>query len=146
MLKNLSDKVETYNIGLSDCNGSLTFYERQPDGGTNGFTEYGWHEENSYPVSVMKLDDFNINNISLIKIDVEGHELQVIKGAIETLKRNNYPPILFECWEPEPQGRHTARTPIVRALKDNLFGYLTEIGYEINNTSHPEIFLATVKQ
>ena len=145
MLKNLSNKVETYNIGLSDCNGSLTFYERQPDGGTNGFTEYGWQEDNSYPVSVMQLDDFKIDNISLIKIDVEGHELQVIKGAFETLKRNNYPPIIFECWEPEPQGRTTARTPIVRALKDNLFGYLDEIGYAVNPTGHPEIFLATRK-
>ena len=34
-----------------------------------------------------KLDDIKINNkIGFIKIDVEGHELEVIKGASRTIK------------------------------------------------------------
>jgi FkbM family methyltransferase len=45
------------------------------------------------------LDSFNINNISFIKIDVEGHELDVLKGSLETLKNNDYPPIGYECWD-----------------------------------------------
>ena len=31
-------------------------------------------------VDVRKLDDFNFNKTSFIKIDVEGHELEVLKG------------------------------------------------------------------
>jgi FkbM family methyltransferase len=33
------------------------------------------------------LDSFGFVDVDLIKIDVEGHELAVVKGAIETLKR-----------------------------------------------------------
>jgi FkbM family methyltransferase len=136
LLKDLSDKVETYNIGLSDVNGKLPFYERQPDGGTNGFTHIGWKEDISYELPVLKMDEFDIKDISLIKIDVEGHELEVIKGASETLKNNDYPPILFESWEPVPD------QPLIGDLRTELFNHLYEIGYAIEHTAHPEIFLA----
>jgi FkbM family methyltransferase len=33
------------------------------------------------------LDSLNIQKIDLVKIDVEGHEMEVLKGAAETLKR-----------------------------------------------------------
>lgn len=38
------------------------------------------------------LDSFKFDNIGFIKIDVEGHELKVLKGAVETLKK--YSPTL----------------------------------------------------
>lgn len=44
------------------------------------------------------LDSCNFPSIGLIKIDVEGMEQAVIAGGLETLKKNNYPPIIFECW------------------------------------------------
>ena len=36
-----------------------------------------------------KLDNIQIKNIGFIKIDVEGHELEVIKGAKETINKYN---------------------------------------------------------
>jgi len=47
-------------------------------------------------IEVRTLDSFNIKNIGFIKMDVEDNELYVLQGAIETLEKNNYPPILFE--------------------------------------------------
>ena len=41
------------------------------------------------------LDSLELNNIDLIKIDIEGNELNVLKGALETIQRNK-PIIEFE--------------------------------------------------
>jgi len=47
-------------------------------------------------VLVIKLDDFRIDNISIIKLDVDGFELRVLKGAIKTIKRNK-PDLFISC-------------------------------------------------
>jgi len=47
-------------------------------------------------IKIVKLDDWikenNISKIDFIKIDIEGYELEVLKGAVETIK--NFKPIL----------------------------------------------------
>jgi FkbM family methyltransferase len=82
------------------------------------------------------LDDLNYINVRLLKIDVEGHELEVLEGGIETIKRNNYPPIIFEAWTWKPWYQEK------RTL---LFNYLKDLGYEIteginsnNLAQHPK--------
>ena len=40
-------------------------------------------------VQCRTLDSFNLNNIDFIKIDVDGFEVEVLKGAENTIKRNN---------------------------------------------------------
>jgi FkbM family methyltransferase len=57
--------------------------------------------------------------VALIKIDVEGHELAVFRGAERTLTESR-PTLLFEC-----EGRHlTAQTP------KGVFAFLEARGYE----------------
>ena len=66
-----------------------------------------------------KLDDIDIGNkIGLIKIDVEGHEKNVLQGGIETVK-NNKPILLVEIEE-----RHT-NTPITKIIT-----FINSIGYK----------------
>lgn len=54
-------------------------------------------DEESYPIDAITLDSLNFENVSLIKMDVEKFEYFVLKGAKETILRNQ-PVILFECW------------------------------------------------
>jgi FkbM family methyltransferase len=66
-------------------------------------------------ISVATLDSFNLSNIGFIKMDVEENELFVLKGGVKTLKRSNFPKILFESNTED------------RAL----FEYIYGLGYQI---------------
>lgn len=46
---------------------------------------------------MIKLDDLNLKNISFMKIDVEGFEMEVIKGGLETIKANK-PTMIIEIF------------------------------------------------
>jgi FkbM family methyltransferase len=54
-------------------------------------------------VPVRRLDDFLRNvTVGVCKIDVEGHELSVLEGAPETLKRRAIRDLVFEDFNPQP--------------------------------------------
>lgn len=57
----------------------------------------------------------------LVKLDVEGHELEVLQGATDYLKRSGNPPILFEVWG----------HPWYQEKKVQLFQFLSDIGYDL---------------
>ncbi len=46
---------------------------------------------------MVKLDDFELDNVSFIKMDVEGFEMAVIKGGLETIRRNK-PVMIIEIF------------------------------------------------
>ncbi|CAO3436392.1 FkbM family methyltransferase [Azospirillum endophyticum] len=74
--------------------------------------------------SMVRLDDFGIDDLRLLKLDVEGMELPVLKGAAETLKRSGYPPVLFELWNAEAM-------PGLRDPQQALLSHLSGLGYEM---------------
>ena len=64
------------------------------------------------------LDNFNFSNkISFIKIDVEGHETEVIKGSEATIKKNK-PILLVEIEE-----KYTLKKVI------DTLNYINSLGY-----------------
>lgn len=75
-------------------------------------------------VDVITLDAVMIPDVRLIKIDVEGMELAVLKGGVEFLKRNSYPPILFEAW--------THKSWFL-PRRQELIDFLEQLGYAINS-------------
>ena len=96
-INNLSN-VTTYKKGLSNKKGVM--YEPninfcKPD----NFGGFGLQEQKSNkPVDIITLDSLSIENISFIKCDVEGHELNVLEGAIETIEKNK-PTLIVEVWQ-----------------------------------------------
>lgn len=110
LLENISlnnfSNINAYNIGLSNKESTLDFYT-QNDGhdAWNSFvrlTQFT-NENNAIQVKVETLDsliqEYKIENISLIKIDVEGWEKYVLEGCIKLLEKENSPVFLIEFTE-----------------------------------------------
>ena len=87
------------NFGLSDTEGNLPFYINHSNiGGASIINANNESIKDSIQVNVRRLDDLTElrdADIALIKIDVEGHEINVLKGAKSIISKN-MPAILFE--------------------------------------------------
>lgn len=95
-LNNLLDKAKIFNVGLSDENtfASVNQFSIRNVGGTS------LKKDSEGDFCLKRLDDVEIkeNHIDFMKIDVEGHELNMLKGAVNTI--NKYKPTIFiECFE-----------------------------------------------
>ncbi len=113
--------------GLSSKTGEMRLnIPNQNKGGSPGATfEVKSNEEYQvkYSVQVESLDSYfeklNIDKISFIKCDAEGHELEIFRGGVNILKK--YKPILlFEC-----ENRHLQEHKI-----EDVFVFLRQFGYE----------------
>ena len=77
-----------------------------------------------YKIQKNTLDTYSIDKIiAFIKADVEGHELEFFQGAINTLKNNYFPPIIFEAWSGEIFEWHKKKSKTT-------FKYLEKLGYK----------------
>lgn len=86
-------------------------------------------------IDVTTIDNLTLDNVRLIKIDVEGLELDVIKGAQETILRSNYPSLIFESWTQHEWWDEK---------REELFSYVKDLGYEISSP-YENNFLAVYK-
>jgi len=122
-LSNLKN-VNCLNIGLgtSEQVGKQILNIVSLDGGGSTL-----HNDNNSDVlqteeiEIRTLDSFNIDNISFIKIDVENNELQVLLSSQNTLKRSNYPKILFEM--------NKLNTQLVEFLESMNYNIISINGY-----------------
>lgn len=97
-LKRRFSEVDVHSVAASDTDGIATFQE---DVRFSGFSRLSAESTNdhciSYSVETCRLDSIlGGRKVDLMKIDVEGLELSVLRGATETIMRCR-PAILFEC-------------------------------------------------
>jgi FkbM family methyltransferase len=93
--------VEVISGALSDRAGETSFQYVPELPAWSGFQKQPYPQDTrpvTIPVAIMRLDDIVPREVPIkfIKIDVEGAELEVLRGSQETLK-NCKPVVLFEC-------------------------------------------------
>jgi len=91
------DKVVSYNIGIGDINGKLFFTANLDT--TNHVIECPNNSSETIEVETRKLDDV-VKDLepTLIKIDVEGFEENVLKGASTTLRKDSLLAVIIETF------------------------------------------------
>lgn len=113
---------KTYNVALSDKVEEIKYdgFTAQQD----DIEAFSYFEERESIIKTHTLDEFNIDNIGLIKVDTEGMEEKILRGALGTIIRNNYPPILFELWD-------VGYYNMTQEKHDSMQKFLEDLGYEI---------------
>jgi FkbM family methyltransferase len=120
----LDRKVKVHQVALSDASGIVTLRLPFRDGDRatalstiETANELHGMEFMKIDVPRRRLDDMGISDVGFIKIDVEGHELSVLRGA-EGLLRASKPTLLIEA---EERHRRSAVKTVSEFLKQ--FGY-----------------------
>lgn len=79
----VGSEVTALNVGIGKQNGRATFQRLNPENtGTDKLSI-----SDTGDIEVVPLDHFNFADVALIKIDVEGMELDVLQGALHTIMR-----------------------------------------------------------
>jgi len=134
---NLQNIVKVYPFGLSSENTEREIFIPEK---IENMCNYGGtslhphvHQKSGTMVKLVKLDDIYKGRVSLIKIDVEGHELDVIKGSLDVISKN-LPSLYIEIFD------FSDECEIVKILKS--FGY----NVILNRPEHNYLFISPLAQ
>ena len=132
---NLSTIITIENVAIGESEGKLQLY--YSDKIQNRGMVSAVYQENakSYEVEMMRLDDYcahkNINTINCVKIDVEGYEMNVLKGMTNVLLQFQ-PILLLEILE--------ENTEQIESFLSN-FGYvkyyISDNGFVVKENNNP---------
>ena len=121
-----SKKVTVHHVALSNTDGRTTFRVPRNDIGYSTIEPSNRLEEKvdmsrgieSVDVETRRLDSFDIGPVGFMKVDVEGHEQEVLEGARGVLERD-HPSLLVEVEERHRPGSVAS-----------VVGFLAKLGYE----------------
>jgi FkbM family methyltransferase len=94
---NNCSKIKAFNFGFSDTNGKYELFYHSQFSALSSLRKLFEIQTEKIKCNFLRLDDFiekfSTERIDFIKCDVEGAELKVIQGGINTLKR--FKPIIY---------------------------------------------------
>ena len=96
--QNLNANIEAYQVALGSEPGEATMYvsdnEKQSSSILKPKVHLSHHPDVKFPskeeVEVHLLDEYDCHNYNFLNMDVQGYELEVLKGGAETLKHIDY--------------------------------------------------------
>ncbi len=115
------NNVVTYNkaVGSENKEIQLTLYEHSSH---STLFEHHPMEEHTGPIKglhtigLVRLDDYKFDKVGFIKIDTEGYEVEVVKGALETIKKHK-PKLCIEIHAPENEQKVIDLLPEIQFTK-----------------------------
>ena len=130
LISNVGKECIVYNMALGNANSEIEMYVEDKNDGMSSSILEPKHHLIQYPhitfdkkekVIMKKLDDvaYNRENYNLINIDVQGYELEVFKGAINTLKNIDF--IIAEISVEELYSNCVLENELNKFLNDNNF-------------------------
>jgi FkbM family methyltransferase len=124
--------VQAHNFALSDTAGSDTIYMVQQ--GNFGASSFDRRAEGVAPVTVRKTtgDAFvaeqGIPRVDLLKIDVEAHEVYVLRGLMQTLRRDL--PFITMEWNDPLTVERLSGSPELQFLTENYHIHVLGSNYD----------------
>lgn len=136
------NNINLFNLALSDTSEKSMIYVDHKASGLSSLENKSKNSQKE-EIKTQILDDLNIQKkgeIGLIKIDVEGHEINALKGGMETIKKT-YPLILIEY-----QGGHRKELlNLIKELSYNKFYIINGYGFYNNFKTYGIIPLRILK-
>jgi FkbM family methyltransferase len=120
--RGLGDRLQVHEVALSDHTGAARMTACESEMGYNTIEPSNKIEGKvddprlivTLEVPVRRLDEFDLGAIGFVKIDVEGHEESVLRGAVDTIASHR-PAMLIEM---EERHRAGSRERVARRLED----------------------------
>ena len=117
------NNITTHNVALGHENITTNLTNKPNTGGNALILQLSDADTDVVEIQMKTLDSFNFTDVDFIKIDTEGSEHFVIRGAVDTIDRCKPQIIIVEI--------HSHRTDRSKQSRQEVIGTLRHLGYEL---------------